>query len=425
MAKANIFVLGLDDLNLETLQDLPGAEDYRYHRLLDAEELVGTEDINLTELLEKAQQLLDGFDGRIDAVVGYWDFPVSSMVPLLCRRLGLPGANLEAVVKCEHKYWSRLEQQKAIDEHPRFGIVDLDDEHPTVPEGLRFPLWLKPVKSASSELAFKVKDQQEFEEAAEAIADGVDKVGKPFEFVLDQLDLPQEIAEVGGRACLAEEEVSGHQVTVEGYCLDEQIHLYGIVGSPTYPGSTSFLRFQYPTSLPQEVTDRLEELSHRVIKQIGLTGGTFNIEYFWDPDTGEINLLEINPRHSQSHAILFENVDGWPNHHPMVRLGLGHDPELPRRQGKYAVAAKWFLRRFHDGLVSRAPTDDEVAQLEHQVSDAKINIIAQEGQRLSDMPAQDSYSYKLADIFVGADDQEQLQSTYQRCVDALRFEFDD
>ena len=46
-----------------------------------------------------------------------------------------------------------------------------------------------------------------------------------------------------------------------------------------------------------------------------------------------LHVLEVNPQHSQSHAELFEQVDGVPNHLAMLRLALGRDPELPPRQG--------------------------------------------------------------------------------------------
>jgi biotin carboxylase len=426
LPRSNIFVLGIDDLNLEALQSLPGAKGaYHFHPLLSTEELVEAEDLHMPELLDRAHRQLQEWDGPIDAVVGYWDFPVSSMVPILCRRFHLHGPALEAVVACEHKYWSRLEQAKVIDEHPRFGLVDLDAEEPRVPEGMGFPLWVKPVKSMSSDLAFHVKDRQQFDAAVAAIGEGVDRVGRPFEFVLDHVDLPDEVAEAGGRACLAEEEVSGRQVTVEGHSYDGTPHVHGIIDSHTYPDSSSFLRFQYPSAVPAGVSERLVEVSKRVITQIGLGYGTFNIEYFWDPDTDAVNLLEVNPRHSQSHAMLFGYVDGVPNHQAMVQLGLGREPDLPHRQGPYAVAGKCFLRRFADGVVRRSPTAAEVERVEGDVGGVKVNIVAEQGQRLSELPGQDSYSFELADIFVGGDDEDDVVAKYQRCVDALAFEFDD
>lgn len=94
----------------------------------------------------QGRRQLEKFEGPVDAIIGFWDFPVSSMVPILCQRFGkLCCASLEAVVKYEHKYWSRLERQKVIDEYPRFGLVDPErDTDP--PEGMSFPMWIKPVK---------------------------------------------------------------------------------------------------------------------------------------------------------------------------------------------------------------------------------------------------------------------------------------
>ena len=122
---ANVFVLGLDDRNLGLLRSLEHAREYRFHRLLTREELMYGE-VDLPRLVDSAERVLADFDGPVDAIVGYWDFPVSSMVPLLCERHGLPSPGLRAVVTCEHKYWSRLEQQRVTDAHPAFALVDLE-----------------------------------------------------------------------------------------------------------------------------------------------------------------------------------------------------------------------------------------------------------------------------------------------------------
>jgi hypothetical protein len=82
----NVFVLGLDELNLQTLRDLPHLSDYRSHPLLSYDELLRGEEIPLPELLSKAEQELGSFAGSVDAIVGYWDFPVSSMALALRER---------------------------------------------------------------------------------------------------------------------------------------------------------------------------------------------------------------------------------------------------------------------------------------------------------------------------------------------------
>ncbi|NIJ13344.1 hypothetical protein FHU38_003688 [Saccharomonospora amisosensis] len=422
MSQIDVFVLGLDEANRRTLGDVPGSVRYRFHPLLSPEELQHGQ-ISVPDLLAKAQEELDSFEGDIGAIVGYWDFPVTTMIPLLCKRYGLPSATLEAVVKCEHKYWSRLEQASVIDDHPRFGLVDLDD--PAPPAGLSYPMWLKPVKSFSSELAFRVDNDADFIESVKRIRAGIERVGRPFEYVLERLDLPSEVAAAGGQACLAEEAMSGAQAATEGYVYDGEVTVYGTLDSLNYPGnSSSFLRHQYPSQLPGPMVRRMEDISGRVISQIGLDNSTFSIEFFCDKETGEVNVLEINPRHSQSHAELFEYVDGVPNHHLMISLGLGEDPDLPSRKGPYELAAKWYYRRFRDGVVRRVPERAEIDQVQAEIPGVVIDVIPVAGGRLSELDGQDSYSYELAHVYVGADSEPELERKYEQAVRMLRFEFD-
>ncbi|KWT60132.1 biotin carboxylase [Streptomyces albus subsp. albus] len=418
MSGKNIFVLGLEEANLPALHDVPDAERYRFHPLLTHGELQGGE-ISVPDLLGKAEGILDSFDGTIDAIVGYWDFPVSTFVPILSERYGTRSTSLESVVKCEHKYWSRLEQEKAVDTHPRFGRVDLDTPDPRPPEGVRFPMWLKPALAYSSELAFGVHDEAEFRAAVDRIREGIGRVGRPFEDILGRLDLPPEMAGVGGQVCLAEEELSGIQVAVEGYVHDGEVTVYGVLDSIDYPGCSSFLRHQYPSTLPEPVLHRLRDATARVMRQIGMQEATFSVEYFYDPHTDAINVLEVNPRHSQSHAELFQYVDGAPNHHAMLRLALGEDPAMPHRAGRYRTAAKWYYRWFADGVARKVPTHEEIAGIERRIPGTRIHVIPEPGQQLADMAEQDSYSFELAHVFTGGDSEEELREKYDHCVAAL------
>jgi len=420
----NVFVVGLDEENQRVLERLPWSESYRFHGLLSPEELQHGE-IDFEALLKTAQHQLDAFDGDVGAIVTYWDFPAATLVPILCARYGLPSLSLEAVLKCEHKYWSRLEQRQVIDELPNFGIVDLDDERPVPPEGVGFPMWLKPGKSFSSELAFKARDEAEFADAVAEIRAGVGRVGEPFGYVLDQVRLPPEIARVGGAACLAEEALHGVQAAVEGYVYHGEVVVYGALDSINYPDSSSFLRHQYPSQLDEEPVRRMREVAERVMKRIGYDNGTFSIEFFCDPESGQVALLEINPRHSQSHAELFEFVDGVANHEIMVRLGLGQDPGRRPHKGEYQIAGKWYLRRFEDAVVTRVPTPEEIAEIQDRIDGVQIEIVPEAGQRLSGLPEQDSYSFELAQLFVAAHTEHEMEQKYQACVDALAFDFDE
>ena len=83
------------------------------------------------------------------------------------------------------------------------------------------------MKSAASALAFRVEDEAGLESALREIAAGIGTLGRPFDDVLSLVDLPPEIAEAGAMAVLAEDEVTGHMVTVEGYEHEGRVECTG------------------------------------------------------------------------------------------------------------------------------------------------------------------------------------------------------
>lgn len=419
----NVFVLGLDEGNGILLRTLPHHRWYRFHPLLSKQRVMQGE-VPLPALLDEARDRVRSFGGTVDGIVGYWDFPVSTMVPILCSQFGLPAAPVESVVRCEHKYWSRLMQHEVTTAHPAFALVNPTGP-PRPPAGLRYPMWVKPVQASASMFAYKVDGPGEFAEAVTRVRDGSGLLGKALDSVLSWLQPPEAVADAGGQACLAEEALRGWQVTVEGYCHRGKVHVYGLIDSIRYPGGPSFLRYQYPSKLPAPVARRMVDVTTRVVRHIGLDWCAFNVEFFWDADTDEINLLEINPRISQSHAPLFAEVDGAPNHHCMVRLALGLPPAPPYREGRHAIAAKWFLRRFSDGVVRRVPSREDIARAERAVPGALVRVTVEPGVRLSELLGQDTYSYRLAEIYVGGGDEAELIEKYRRCVRLLPFEFDE
>lgn len=420
----NVFVLGIDDFNLEQLQAIRNADRYRFQALLSFDEVKGGGHYPFDELLGGAQERLDRFDGPIDAIVGYWDFPVTSAVPILCRRYGTPGASVESVAKCEHKYWSRREQARAIPElTPGYSVVNPFADDPLAGVGLDFPFWLKPVKGTDSLLGFKIRHERDFRDAIDIIRENIGHISGPFNRFLSHVQLPEEIAHVDGSYCIAEELMPGRQCTVSGYVHRGEVTVYGVVDSINYPKSSSFFRYQYPSHLPKRVKDRLAAGSKRVMEHIGYDQAAFNIEYFYDERHDRISLLEINPRISQSHGHLYQQVDGSPNHQIMVELALGRHPEFPYREGGYGVAAEFHLRRFEDAVVARIPTQEEVRKIEQDIPGTIIDIKVDRCTHLSEMIEQDSYSFDIAHIFMGARDPHQLLENYRRCVESLRFEF--
>ncbi|MCA1790495.1 MAG: ATP-grasp domain-containing protein [Thioalkalivibrio sp.] len=426
MNTRNIFVVGLDDFHLGQLRTLPGSEHYAFHPLFTHQELKCRDLFPVRRLLEDGAALLKRFPGRVDAIVGYWDFPVSTALPILRSEVGLGGPTLESVLKCEHKYWSRLEHARVIPEYiPEFCAVDPFSPAPLSQVTLDFPFWLKPVKSVLSYLGFHIKDAEDFGKAIERIRGGINRFGDPFNHVLGYASLPPEVAHVDGNYCIAESLISaGRQCTLEGYAWRGEVRIYGAVDSLREGAArSSFSRYQYPSILPAAVQARMTDIASRVIRQIGYDDAPFNIEFYWEEDSDRIWLLEINTRISKSHCPLFQMVDGRYHHQVMIDLGLGREPDMPSRQGACACAAKFMVRRHEDARVVRVPNKAEIEAIEAQIPGVTIQVNVTEGMWLSELRYQDSYTYEVATVFVGADDGDELERKFARVMDRLPLEF--
>ncbi|WP_373190701.1 acetyl-CoA carboxylase biotin carboxylase subunit family protein [Halomonas sp.] len=425
----NIFVIGLNDFNRQRLETLHGAGQWRFHGVIAPEAVYDTEEFDIDAMLGEATAQLEAFEGSIDAIVGYMDFPVSTMLPILCERFGTTTTSLESLLKCEHKYWSRRVQREVIPDHiPAFAAFDpFDDEAMThIGEaGLYFPFFIKPIKSSGSRLGFRIDTPEDFYQAIEQLRAAIGLIADPFNSVLEQAQLPPEIAAVDGHFCMAEEIIGGWQCTVEGYVYNGEVVSYGIVDSLRYPQVLSFFHYRYPSGLPDDIQASMVELTDRIMTHIGYDNAAFNIEYFWDEVQGRIWLLEINTRISQSHCDLFEKVDGVSNQQVTIDLGLGRRPDMPHREGAFPIAAKFFYRVFFsDAQVTRVPSPQEVRALEADFPGTRMDIQVEEGQWLSSLPEQDSYSYALAHIWMGASSAEQLLENYERLASRMAFEFD-
>lgn len=422
----NVFVLGLNEFNRALLQTIDGAEHYAFHTLLENAEIEEPEIYRVKEPLEKARSQLRAFPGSIDAIIGYIDMPVGFMVPILCREFGLPTATLESVLKCQHKYWSRLEQSRVVPDHiPRFNLVNPFAADPLAQIELQYPFWLKPVKSAGSYLGFRIHNRREFEMRIREIRDNIRRLSDPFNHVLEYAELPDEIAGVDFSYCIAEQIVRGRQCTLEGYVYEGEFHVFGIIDSIRHPNRSTFARYEYPSRLPERVTRRMTDITRQLLEHVGFDNSTFNVEFFWDQANDRIWLLEVNTRISQSHSYLFAMVDGASNHQTMVEVGLGRRPNMPHRQGRHRYAAKFFYRKFEDAIVEHVPDNEAVERIRQQVPDTMIRVNVSEGTKLWHLREQDSYSYDIAWIFVAGNTRQELHSRYRECVDALDFRFSD
>lgn len=423
--RKNIFVIGLDPYNLRKLEGIRHAERYNFHSLLEYEEVVKPLDYPYESMLKKAEEQLRQFSGSIDAIISYWDFPGDTMVPILCEKFGLPSPSLEDILKCGHKYWARLEQQKIIPDHiPRFCAVDPFADDPLAQIDLPFPFWIKPIKSFGSYLGFYIDSEHSFYRHLPTIRNNIPRIGNAFNLALKHAELPSEVEGVGGNHCIAEAIIRGsRQNGPEGFIYNGKVHVNGITDTLKDAAGKSFMRYEYPSTWPQYMQDKSIEVTERLLSRIGLDNTAFNLEFIWDESNDDLKLIEVNPRISQSLSDMFEKVHGTSNHEVAVELALGEKPNYPRAEGRFNCAAKFMWRYYENALVTRAPSLEEIAQVQQEFPGSEVYIEAKEGMLLSELRDQDSYSYEIAIILLGADDHQHLLQHYARCQEILKFEF--
>lgn len=424
--RKNIFVVGLEDFHLALLREVRHSEQYEFHGLLDYETVTKDVNVEVDDLLREAFAELDAFPGSIDAIVGYWDFPTVLMMPILRRRYGLRGPTLESVLRCEHKYWARVEQSKlGLDVVPPFALVDPFDEAASREPPIPFPFWIKPVKAHSSKLGFRVRSRDDYRHAIEEIRAGIRYFAVNLNQIMKYAELPAEIQAADGRHCIAEGIISeGRQCTLEGYVFKGVPEVYGVVDSIRGPNRSSFERYQYPSTLPLGVKRRMIDIAKRVITSTGLDDSPFNMEFFWQRQTEKISLLQTNARISKSHSPIFYMVEGVPHKEVMIDVALGRKPEYPVGAGRFRHAAKFMLRRYdcdNADVVAAVPSEADLARIKQRFPSTEIRVHVSPGMSLGDLHFRDSYSYELAEIFVGADSQRKLMQAYREIAATLEF----
>ena len=404
------------------LERVPDAENYRFHQLLTIEELqVG--DIPIEDLLRKADDRLNEHvesGGRVDAVVGYWDFPVSTMVPILRRRFGSRGPSLESVRQVRAQVLEPAGAARRSSTSIRgSALVDLDRTTRGRPRAWAYPMWLKPVKSFSSELAFGVDDDDGVPRGRRQHPRGHRPGRRPVRVPARPARAPAARSpRRGGRACLAEEALSGRQVAVEGYVHDGRVTIYGSstrsttrqLELPAPPVPVHAARARAATRLPTSPSGSCGRSAS--------TTATFSIEYFYDPGTDAINLLEINPRHSQSHAELFEHGRrrAQPPLHGQPGAGPGPAPAAPGRRRTPSRPSGTCGGSPTAWSPGADPGEEIGAGRARRPRRARSRSLPEDGDRGSpELPTRTATATSSPTSIIGARDEDDCARKYDRC----------
>jgi hypothetical protein len=155
-----------------------------------------------------------------------------------------------------------------------------------------------------------------------------------------------------------------------------------------------------------------------MMEGLGFDNGLFNIEMMYDRETGQISIIEINPRMASQFADLYEKVDGTNSYRVLLDIAQGHEPSFIRRQGRYGFATSCVLRSFVDYRVEAVPSDEDIKRLATLYPDIRVELHATPGRNLSD-ELQDGQSYRYGIISLGGRDFADALQKFAACQNEI------
>ena len=334
---------------------------------------------------------------------------------LVAERLGLPGTPVAAVIACQHKLHARRVMDEVCPE-ANLGYRLLDVEYGAdIPEGLAYPTYVKPVKAAFSVLARQVRDHAQLQAHTRFGRRElwvIRRLVEPFERVVRQR-LPQ--AGSAHRMLLEEPLQAAAQFNLDGWVFAGRTHAIGIVDAVMYPGTQAFMRWEYPSRLAPTVQERALDVARRFLAAVGFTHGLFNMEFFHDPASDRLSVIEFNPRLASQFSDLYQRVLGVDPHAMSLALALGQDPAaLARGQPSAGAAASLVYRVFRPEDAPPMPGPTPCAELQRRFPDALLFAYPKSGHTLArDFKWLGSYRYGI--LHLGGRDEAHLR---QRCDQA-------
>jgi biotin carboxylase len=324
-------------------------------------------DLDAPEPFDAARFVADVEGLPADGVVGTKDAS-ALLAAVVAKRKGLPSPRPEAVLTVQHKPTARAREAEAVPEAtPRFALLDSGPPFP-------YPFFVKPVVGRLSHNAFRIDSEEDLRRLPAAGAD----TRRYAEIVALAGGDPLRVS-----GFLAEELLSGAEVTFEGYVHRGRMTVVGITDSVKYPGTFSFERFEYPSALPPERQAELADVVARVMPALGFDDGFFNVEFIV-PEAGAAQIIEVNARIASQFAPLLLALHGRSSYDALFALALGKDPEWAASPPD-GVAVSYALRAFEDAFVEGVPDPEP-----------DLEILVRPGLRLSEQGVNDYQSFRLA-----------------------------
>ena len=334
---------------------------------------------------------------------------------LLAERMGWPGTPVNAVLACQHKLHARQVLQEVCPAaNTSFAPLPACYGDPA-PEGLTYPLFIKPVKAAFSVLARTVRSRDELQELIRFGAWElwvIRHLVEPFERIVRQ-----RLPDAGtAHRMLIEAPVAGQQYNLDGYVFKGDVRALGVVEAVMYPGTNAFMRFDYPCQLAVDGRDQALDVARRFLAAVGFTHGLFNMEFFYDASTGKLTVIEFNPRMAAQFSDLYLRVDGIDLHRVALELAHGLDPALLPQSVPTAGMATSLVYRVFDRRPPPMPATARQHEFQQRFPDALLFMFPKpRGSMARDFKWLGSYRYGI--VHLGGRDSTELRA---HCEEASR-----
>ena len=347
------------------------------------------------------------YEGRIDGVLSSSDYPGATVASAIGAALNLPSPAPDRVLMTAHKYYSRVIQRKVVPAAtPDFWLIDTRqlDDLPDLP----YPVFVKPVKGSFSVHSRKVHSAADLRALLDRPA--IRHYTHEYLAIFNDMVTKRLGLDIDGHFFVAESFMHGVQATIEGFVVDGEVSVYGIVDSVFHKDTGSFARFDYPSGLRDEIQSGMVRLAEELIPATGLDRSLFNIEVIYDAATDDVRVVEINPRLCGQFADLYAKVDGQNSYVYALELVTGGRPTTMHGRGSCSAASSFPRRVYRPVRVAAAPSAERVRELELHHQGALIWLECEQGTRLEDFSTwEDGQSVRYAVINLGAASRRELK----------------